>query len=70
MVTFTVDKDRWDGKYPERYSYHKGELVSKHNYGIDIGSSVPIHSGDVLKFTIRRMTAGMRLDIWDEKYRN
>ncbi len=72
MVTFTVDKDYRDGEYPERYSYDKGELVNKYDatFGIMIGSSVPIVSGDVLKFTISRMTGLMYLYIWDEKYGN
>ncbi len=70
MVTFTVDKHYESGKYPERYSYHKGELVNKCAFGIGIGSSVPIHSGDVLKFTISRRTGGMSLYIGDEEYEN
>ncbi len=58
MVTFTVDKDNGDGRYPEKYSYDKGELINKCDR-IVIGSSVPLVSGDVLKFTISRRTEGM-----------
>ncbi len=70
MVTFTVDKDYYAGKFPEMYSYDKGELVNKNDGGISIASSVPIHSGDVLKFTISRRTGWMSLKIYDEKYKN
>ncbi len=67
MVTFTVYNDWEDGRYPGRYSYEKGELVSKYDGIILIGSSLPIVSGDVLRFTIRKRKREMRLWIWDEE---
>ncbi len=70
MVTFTVDRDYANGSILKSYSYHKGELVNKYDSFIRIGSSVLIHSGDALKFTISRMTEGMALHIWDEEYVN
>ncbi len=70
MVTFTVDKDYESGKYPERYSYDKGELISKIVPAIVIASSVSILPGDVFKFKIKRMTEWIALWITDEKYGN
>ncbi len=74
MVTFTVDEDWGSGGYPERYIYDKGELSNKYDSNkyttIVIGSFVPIHSGDVLKFTISRRTDWMGLEIGNEEYEN